>query len=576
MALYQSFGLKIDCSEAISAGNLESEERVPEPVQISAEEGMCMVLSARKDHSGIRSPDFAGRRTRLGSRLCALAATLSLNVLASAPLSVWAATPRPVVRTSDGPVAGATIRSGTVHVFRGIPFAASPVGRLRWKAPQPHSGWATLRDAKTRAPACLQNDYGWNRLDLENTSEDCLTLDVATPAGEHRRLPVMVWIHGGSNRAGSAGDTVQSSLTAQGVVLVALQYRLGIFGFLSHRALAAEQGKATGNYGLMDQIAALRWVQANIAQFGGDPANVTIFGESAGSQDVSLLLATPRTRGLFRRAIMQSGTPGFGMEPRNLNDAFAIGDQLDALVQETAGRHSLDRMRSLPAKALLATDLKLRDPEIWNQDYLWLRSTIDGHVLTRSPEQLLRRANRRAVIIGANRFEFGPAPGSIDIARHLQHWFGAQARRAEHLYAAENAFPQSVRLGPLEARIETDAVFRCPAANFANLLAGLGWPVWRYEFDIGPMDSNGQEELTAHGREIDFVMNRIPVIADEPALYLQDYWLDFARHGRPGGTGNRSWQRYLPGAQSTALFTRSGVSRGNAPRKEICDLISRI
>lgn len=537
---------------------------------------MNKALSAGQDWSRTHSQGCSRGRTGLPSRLCALAAIPLLSVLPSAPSSAWAETARPVVRTSAGPVAGATIRGGTVNVFRGIPFAAPPVGRLRWKAPQPHPAWVTPRDATARAPSCLQNDYGWNRLDLENASEDCLTLDVAAPAGKHEHLPVMVWIHGGSNRAGSAGDTVQSSLTAQGVVLVAMQYRLGILGFLSHRALAAEQGNASGNYGLMDQIAALRWVRANIARFGGDPANVTIFGESAGSQDVSLLLATPRTRGLFRRAIMQSGTPGFGMNPRRLDNAFAIGDQLDALVQGTAGRQSLGRMRLLPAKTLLAADLKLRDPGIWNQDYLWLRPTIDGQVLARSPEQLLRRASRRAVIVGANRFEFGPAPGSVDIARHLRHWFGAKARKAALLYAEENASPQSVRLGPLEARMETDAVFRCPAANFANLLAGLGWPVWRYEFDIGPMDGNGHEGLTAHGREIDFVMNRVPVSADEPALYLQDYWLDFARHGRPGGTGHRAWQRYLPGGQATALFTRSGVSQGNAPRKEICGLISRM
>jgi para-nitrobenzyl esterase len=151
-----------------------------------------------------------------------------------------------------------------------------------------------LRDASRPGPSCLQNDYGWNHADYVRASEDCLTLDVATTSLTGKR-PVMVWIHGGSNRAGSAGETVRS-LARRGVVLVAVQYRLGLLGYLPHRALAGEQGGHAGNYGLMDQIAALRWVQANIARFGGDPAQVTIFGESAGAQDVGLLLAAPKQR----------------------------------------------------------------------------------------------------------------------------------------------------------------------------------------------------------------------------------------------------------------------------------------
>jgi hypothetical protein len=241
----------------------------------------------------------------------------------------------PTAAVTGGTIAGTMDDHGTL-LFRAIPFAAPPLGDLRWRPPAPVVPWQGQRDAARPGPSCLQNDYGWNHVDYVRASEDCLTLDVATPALDGKR-PVMVWIHGGSNRAGSAGETVRASLVRRGVVLVAVQYRLGLLGNLPHRALAAEQGGHTGNYGLMDQIAALRWVQANIARFGGDPANVTIFGESAGAQDVGLLLAAPETKGLFARAILESGTPSFGLSWRPLDQALRLGDQLDAVLGTGGG-----------------------------------------------------------------------------------------------------------------------------------------------------------------------------------------------------------------------------------------------
>src|SRR4051794_34778692 len=222
------------------------------------------------------------------------------------------------------PVGGGTIRGSAWNgsfLFRGIPFAAPPVDVLRWKPPQPVIAWKGVRDATAQPASCVQNDQGWNYSDYAIGKEDCLTLDVRTPSMTGK-LPVLVWIHGGSNRAGGPNDIVLSDVGNQ-VVIVGVRYRLGIFGFLSHPALTAEQG-ASGNYGIMDQIAALRWVHDNIARFGGDPGNVTIAGESAGAQDVSLLLAAPEANGLFGKAIMESGTPGFGMTFRSLADAERI------------------------------------------------------------------------------------------------------------------------------------------------------------------------------------------------------------------------------------------------------------
>jgi para-nitrobenzyl esterase len=218
-----------------------------------------------------------------------------------------------------GSVRGTIAGDGSTLLFRGIPFAAPPVENLRWKAPQPPVPWSGVRDASGPTPACIQNDQGWNHEDYLSGREDCLTLDVGTPSLTGKR-PVLVWIHGGSNRAGSPGGMITSPIVREGIVLVGMRYRLGIFGFLSHPALTREGGGSSGNYALMDQIAALRWVRANIAKFGGDPDDVTIAGESAGSQDVSLLLAAPAARGLFKQAILESGTPG------SLQEAERIGE----------------------------------------------------------------------------------------------------------------------------------------------------------------------------------------------------------------------------------------------------------
>ena len=188
-----------------------------------------------------------------------------------------------VVVVSGGSVRGSEWNGG--YLFRGIPFAAPPVDEQRWKPPQAVTPWKGVRDATRQPASCVQNDQGWNYSDYLIGSEDCLTLDVRTPS-LNGRFPVLVWIHGGSNRFGGPNDIVLSDVGTQ-VVVVGIRYRLGIFGFLSHPGLTAQQGGASGNYGIMDQVAALRWVHENIAKFGGDAGNVTIAGESAGSEDVS-------------------------------------------------------------------------------------------------------------------------------------------------------------------------------------------------------------------------------------------------------------------------------------------------
>lgn len=460
----------------------------------------------------------------------------------------------PRVAVTGGVVAGSVAPGGGALLFRGIPYAAAPAGDLRWRAPQRVAPWRGVRADNGDAPACPQNDQGWNHRDAANAAEDCLTLDVRTPGLAGRR-PVMVWIHGGSNFSGSAHGTVLSRITDKGVVLVAIQYRLGLLGFLAHRAAAAEAGGHAGNYGLMDQIAALRWVHDNIAKFGGDPANVTIFGESAGSQDVSLLLAAPHARGLFAKAIMESGTPGFGMPPRPLADALALGDQAQAILGG-----SLAAMRGRPVADLLAADLKLTDASLLTNDFRWLRTTIDGAVLPQAPRVLLAKAPARPVIVGSNRAEFGAGPVS---EAALSRIFGKRAAEARGFYGSSDP-----RLGPPDLQFGTDWIFRCPAGRVAGLLAAHGAPVWRYEFDL----SQGGG-LTSHSAEIAWVMNPIPFGS---GVTLQDYWVNFARSGDPNGGGQPVWPRFVPATQAHVTFDSRGVTPGAKLREPVCSMLEEL
>lgn len=493
----------------------------------------------------------------------ALAGTLKRAIaLASALVTIAAASP-PRVTVTGGAVEG--IANGTTLIFQGIPFAAPPTGANRWRPPQPVIGWTGLRDATREAPACIQNDYGWNTQNYTYASENCLTLDVRTTSLTGKR-PVMVWIHGGSNYAGGAGGTVQSPITDKGVVLVAIQYRLGILGFLSHHALAKEQGGASGNYGLMDQIAALKWVQANIAKFGGDPRNVTIFGESAGSQDVSLLLASPETKRLFAKAIMESGTPGFGLPFRSLEDAFRLGDQLDALLHSGG---DIEKLRHDSVAALLAADLKLHDPGVQTHGFLWLHATIDGKVLPKNPRALYAEAPKRPVIIGTNRAEFGVDGGITHLDAAVDAAFGGNAEKARAFYhLGQPAPPPDPRLGDRDLVVGTDVIFRCPANSFANLLAANGWPIWRYQFDL----STGRS-ISSHTSEIPYVLGAALVAH---GYTLSDYWTAFARSGDPNCAGVPAWPAFTVAGQRFAEIDSGGLTPEDHLRQTPCQWMDRL
>jgi para-nitrobenzyl esterase len=482
-----------------------------------------------------------------------------------AALALMGASSPPRVVVTGGVIEGTTRTDGLSLLFRGIPFAAPPTGENRWRAPQPVVPWHGVRETAREAPACIQSDYGWTATTFIYASEDCLTLNVSTPSLKGKR-PVMVWIHGGSNYSGGARDTVTSHITDKGVVLVTIQYRLGILGFLSHRALAREQGGTSGNYGLMDQIAALQWVQRNISRFGGDPAKVTIFGESAGSQDIALLLASPATGSLFARAIMESGTADFGLTPRPLDRAFRLGDQLDALLGSGG---DIERLRADSVMALLAADLKLDDPEVQTHGFLWLRPTIDGKILPEAPRTLYAKAPRRPVIVGSNRAEFGIDGGVTHLDAAVDAAFGGHADQARTFYRLGEPAPDAdPRLGDRVLMAGTDIIFRCPANRTAETLAAHGWPVWRYEFDLA-RDGG----ISSHTSELPYVFDGLPIA---PGVSLQDYWIAFAKSGEPAASGLPAWPAFSTDGGDYVAIDRLGVTPAHQLRTSPCQWMDRL
>ena len=486
---------------------------------------------------------------------------LRLLVVAAA-LALLSCAPAQAQVKVDGGLVGGKPWEGS-FLFRGIPFAAPPLGPLRWKPPQPVAAWSGVRQSVEQPASCLQNDYGWNHGDFVIGNEDCLTLDVRTPSLS-ARLPVLVWIHGGSNRAGGPNDIVLSNVGKQ-VVIVGIRYRLDLFGFLSHRKLTAEQD-ASGNYGLMDQIAALRWVQRNIARFGGDPNNVTIAGESAGSQDVSLMMIAPDARPLFNKAIMESGTPGFGLPFRSLQDAERLGDQADALLG-TGG--DLDKLRKASPAALLAVGRQLHDDALEADDYLWLRITTDGSVFKRSPAELLADAPAKPLIVGSNRLELDLPGGPTHRDAFVGKAFAKNAAAARTYYGLDQPDPaDDARMGSRNQQIATDVTFRCPARRFAETMAAKGAPVWQYEFDAG---ANGSK--TSHAAEIPYAFGDSTFAR---ALSLQPYWINFIRTGDPNGSGLPQWPSFARDARTHVLFDDQGVTPLPPSRTEICSLMERL
>jgi para-nitrobenzyl esterase len=461
------------------------------------------------------------------------------------------------VRTASGVVEGASSADGKIHIFKGIPFAAPPVGPLRWKEPQPVASWDGVRKATEFGARCMQGRI-YNDMIFRDPgpSEDCLYLNVWTPAASaDAKLPVMVWIFGGGFQAGATSEPRQDGekLAHKGVVIVSMNYRLGIFGFFSHPELTKESPHhASGNYGLLDQAAALDWVHKNIAVFGGDPGNVTIFGESAGSFSVSAQMASPVSKHLFQRAIGESGA-FFG---RTLSaKSLSQSEKSDAQFADSIGAKSLEALRAMPAQQLLDAALK-------EKNTVRFAPNIDGYFLPASPSEIYAKGEQAHVplLAGWNHDE-----GSY------QQFFGKEPVTKENYVAKINKefgdkAPEVLKLFP--AKTDQQAMESAGLLSTANFIAFGTWkwieeqqksgaPVFRYEFDQAPplaADANPQAKpLAYHSAEIEYVFGmldskHLPWRPEDYKLSEQmgSYWTNFAKTGNPNGAGLAKWPQYSP------------------------------
>jgi para-nitrobenzyl esterase len=506
-----------------------------------------------------------------------VAIALCLLCEASWPTALAQPSQALVVAIADGSLKG-ELTSTESAIFRGIPYAAPPLGQLRWRAPQPPKPWTGVRDASRSAPPCAQASVGWNSADAARGAEDCLYIDVRTPRLDPKaRLPVLVWIHGGANWAGSPGFVVDSALADRGIVVVTIQYRLGIFGFLSHPHLSSESPDGvSGNYALMDQIAGLKWVQRNIAAFGGDPHSVTIAGHSAGGEDVGLLMLAPGARGLFARAIQQSGTAGFGLPPRSLAENESLGRQFASLAGVPAGNGDIAALRALPAGRLLDAQMMLETRALTDQSYIFLQAVVDRRIVPASPEQLLRAGKSAPVplMIGNSAQEIALGSGDSSVWRIVARGFGDSAPAARALYGLGNGLQPAddPLLGNLGVQVADDLTFRCPAAFTADQHARTGQPVWRYQMEQA---APGAARID-HGSELTFIFDNLPLdpAVDARQPVLPGYWVNFIRSGDPNGDGLPRWPRYGPGREYMR-FTAHGPVANRGLRTQICALLER-
>lgn len=477
-----------------------------------------------------------------------LASAAALSALAYGPVA--SASP---LRTDQGLIDG-TVQDG-VSVFRGVPFAAAPVGALRWRAPQPPAAWKGVRPATEFAPACPQVQSGNAAMGFPTlpTSEDCLYLNIWTPTTKpSERLPVMVWIYGGAFVGGATSFPGYSGevLAKKGVVVVSLAYRLGALGFLAHPELSAESpGHGSGDYGLMDLIAGLQWVNRNIARFGGDPGRVTIFGESAGATAVSFLAASPKARGLFQRAISESG--GIMAPPRNDEEGgqttptLANAERRGSALLARLGVKTIAEARKLPADEIVrVAAASMPAPMLW--------PVLDGDVLPDDPYKLYqaRKYNDVPVLAGTNSDEgavFVPATTADAFKESLREDYGSYADALLTAYPA-NSNAEALR----SARdLFRDTIFGWPTWTWARLQTSTGGSkVFLYYFTRHPSQPNGRlgDVGALHGSEIAYVFGHgLPDwSSDDRALsdVISSYWVNFARSGDPNGAGLPEWPAY--------------------------------
>ncbi len=461
-----------------------------------------------------------------------------------------------VVTVTGGQIAGTVSKDGDVRSFKGIPFAAPPVGNLRWKAPQPVKPWSGVRACTNFGASPMQGvpaPFGpWSAeylIPKEPISEDCLYLNVWTGSGQTgakltsgKRLPVLVWIYGGGFNSGGGGVPLYDgeATARKGVVFVSTNYRVGPFGFLALPELTKESDhNASGNYGLMDQIAALQWVKQNIAQFGGDPNNVTIAGQSAGSMAVNCLVASPVAKNLFNKVIAESGA-GFARPYPTLQQAEKAGLK----TMQAIGASSLAELRALPADEILKKGQGGRGP------------IIDGYVLPQSIANIFagNKQNDVALLTGWNEDEgmaFGPAKKADEYRRQMEQQYGADAPDLLKHYPGTT----DAEAARSQLNLSRDMIFGAQNYTWANVQSKQGKPVYVYRFTRKlPATGEYARYGAFHTGEVAYAYDNLKFVDhqlrplepqdDDLAKTMSTYWVNFMKAGNPNGKGLPPWPAY--------------------------------
>jgi para-nitrobenzyl esterase len=456
------------------------------------------------------------------------------------------------VETVQGKAQGKQINHKKVNAFLGLPYAAPPVGALRWKAPEPPEKWVGVRDASHYGAHCYQG-FPFDDMVFQDSgpSEDCLSLNVFSPANatSKSKLPVMFWIHGGGYSGGSASEPRHDGdfLPTKGVVLVTINYRLGVFGFLATADLAKEADGAAGNYGLLDMVAALKWVKANIARFGGDPGNVTIFGESAGSFAVSTLMAAAPAQGLFHKAIGESGGAFSDLLPTATLEAR---EEADGAWAASLGAPTIAQLRAMPAEAVLTASRNKGAPHF--------SPVVDGRLLTAPVPEIYATGKQAHIplLAGWNRDENTALAAGMTVEK----W---KAFAAAHFSDRAEAFLK------LYSGDTNEQAARSAADYFSDAFIAFGtwkWmeahqktgesPIYRYHFELAAPPSKFHPDANAfHSDDIEYVFGTLDTrpgavwrpedrkLSDE----MMSYWTNFARTGDPNGAGLPAWPKCAEG-----------------------------
>jgi para-nitrobenzyl esterase len=506
--------------------------------------------------------------------------------------------PNPIVAVTGGKIRGTLLEPGGA-TFKGIPYARPPVDEFRWREPTAVQAWPGVRDATLGGPPCAQNPYFVHDA-KEISKEDCLYLNIWTPAWplKSAHKAVMVWIPGGGNFGGAWNSRMPSpkgggpsriplapesflydgvdlqvmKLVQRDVVLVTLNYRLGLFGFFSHPELTAESvHHASGNQGVLDQIAALRWVRDNISAFGGDPGNVTIFGESAGSFDVSVLMTSPLSRGLFRHVIAQSGAVVLLGDPLPLAEAEKRGV---SLVAASGGvSMSLRELRALPADMILA-----KEPNLLQKPPQNLGVVVDGYAFPERPADVFAsgREHRVDMLLGNMAHEW--VPGSrppADWKSAIENSYPVDvAKHALPLYEASGTV--AVYGGPAEQWAE-DISFRCPAVAQLVWHAAAGYRAFEYEFSRIPAGRKTMGNM--HAEDVPYVFGPVSGERFDAVDYaisdaVQQYWTNFAKTGNPNGRGKLpKWPAFDASSRGYLEISARGPILKAGLRRPFCDLL---